>query len=120
MVLLMGGSISQDDDRNSSREDFETGAKRLGTWTERLRRAGLREGAGRVLVRSKMWTRREMLDLLSQDQEPEPQEKPPFVTVGLCGPKLAEGMLQERRRNALQTFLSKGTRSWGTGKWVKI
>ena len=120
MVLLMGGSISQDDDRNSSREDFETGAKTLGTWTERLRRAGLREGAGRVLVRSKTWTRREMLDLLSQDQEPEPQEKPPFVTVGLCGPKLAEGMLQERRRNALQTFLSKGTRSWGTGKWVKI
>lgn len=120
MVLLMDGSISQDDDRNSSGEGFETGAKRLGSWTERLCRAGLGEGADRVLVRSKLWTRREMLDLLSQDQEPEPQEKPPFMTVGLCGPELAEGMLQERRRNALQTFLSEGTRSWGTGKWVKI
>lgn len=50
VVLLMDGSISQEDDRNSFGEDFETGAKRLGSWTERLLRAGLREGAGRVLV----------------------------------------------------------------------
>lgn len=50
VVLLMDASISQDDDRNSFGEDFETGAERLGSWTERLLRAGLREGAGRPLV----------------------------------------------------------------------
>ena len=50
VVLLMDASISLDDDRNSFGEDFETGAKRLGSWTERLLRAGLREGAGRPLV----------------------------------------------------------------------
>lgn len=50
VVLLMDVSISQDNDRNSFGEDFEPGAKRLGSWTERLLRAGLREGAGRALV----------------------------------------------------------------------
>lgn len=38
VVFVMDGSIFQDDDRNSFREDFEASTKRLASRIERLQR----------------------------------------------------------------------------------